>query len=365
MKFQKLTSLLLCAILLACTGLNAAEEAKKSSILDSKSLDALKKQVAEKINADTLLAWIPDVVATYGDNKKITGDQVRKLIKPNLEAALKQGMSVKDISIDQLKSFSRFLVENLIASDLLANLASKEGIVADTKAILQQMEGFKKQVGEEAFKAQIKESGVSEKELVDKMAQMQQINKYIMNKVVITDAELKARYDSYGPTAFTNLKASHILAMFPEANTGKEPTEADKKKAMEKITAAKKALESGKAFADVAKEFSDCPSKEQGGDLGTFHPGDMVPEFEKALDGMKAGEIKGPVETKFGYHIIKAGEKSITPFEQAKEGLKQELTQQKAGQIYNELSSKLLAESNVKHFIEAPKQQPDAAPATK
>ena len=252
MKLKKLTSPLLCAILLACTGLNAADEAKKSSILNaadeakkssilnSKSLDALKKQVAESINVDTLLAWIPDVVATYGDNKKITGDQVRKLIKPNLEAALKQGMSIKDISMDQLKSFSRFLVENLIATDLLANLASKEGIVADANAILQQMESFKKQVGEEAFKTQLKESGVTEKELVDKMTQMQQINKYIMNKVVITDAELKARYDSYGATAFTNLKASHILAMFPEANNGKEPTEADKKKAMDKITAAKK-----------------------------------------------------------------------------------------------------------------------------
>lgn len=63
-------------------------------------------------------------------------------------------------------------------------------------------------------------------------------------------------------------------------------------------------LHEGKKFSDLAKEYSECDSAEKGGSLGRFPSGSMVAEFEKALYQMKEGEIKGPIKTKFGYHII-------------------------------------------------------------
>lgn len=66
-----------------------------------------------------------------------------------------------------------------------------------------------------------------------------------------------------------------------------------------------KKLADGKSFEQLAKDFSQCSSSSQGGDLGEFSKGMMVPAFEKALLLLKADEISGIVRTQFGYHIIK------------------------------------------------------------
>ncbi len=66
-----------------------------------------------------------------------------------------------------------------------------------------------------------------------------------------------------------------------------------------------KRLADGEEFAAVAKRFSSCPSGKNGGDLGWFGKGQMVPEFEKAAFENDAGKVVGPVKTQFGYHVIK------------------------------------------------------------
>lgn len=63
-------------------------------------------------------------------------------------------------------------------------------------------------------------------------------------------------------------------------------------------------IEGGAEFADMAKEHSQCPSKAQGGALGEFGPGQMVPEFDKVVFSAEVGKVHGPVKTQFGYHLI-------------------------------------------------------------
>ncbi|KZL19315.1 putative peptidyl-prolyl cis-trans isomerase Cbf2 precursor [Pseudovibrio axinellae] len=80
------------------------------------------------------------------------------------------------------------------------------------------------------------------------------------------------------------------------------------------------------AFADMAKEYSACPSKEAGGNLGQLTKGSTVPEFEAALQLMQAGQMtEQPIETKFGYHVIFLNRKiegKAMPFENVEETIK-------------------------------------------
>lgn len=68
--------------------------------------------------------------------------------------------------------------------------------------------------------------------------------------------------------------------------------------------ALKSEIENGADFAVIAKKHSSCPSGAQGGDLGEFGPGMMVPEFDKVVFSAPVGEVQGPVKTQFGYHLL-------------------------------------------------------------
>lgn len=72
----------------------------------------------------------------------------------------------------------------------------------------------------------------------------------------------------------------------------------------EQCLALKKEIESGADFAAVARENSLCPSSRNGGDLGEFGPGQMVPEFDKAVFSSDVGVVIGPIKTQFGYHLL-------------------------------------------------------------
>jgi peptidyl-prolyl cis-trans isomerase C len=107
---------------------------------------------------------------------------------------------------------------------------------------------------------------------------------------------------------------------------------AKKEEARKKIESVQEKLKAGGDFAALAKELSDCPSKEKGGDLGYFGKGQMVKPFEDAALALKPGETSGIVETQFGYHIIKLVEiktEGIMPYTEVKDQLTQYLKQEK------------------------------------
>ena len=66
----------------------------------------------------------------------------------------------------------------------------------------------------------------------------------------------------------------------------------------------KNEIEAGTDFAESAKKYSKCPSGTEGGSLGEFHPGQMVPEFDKVVFNEEIRKVHGPVKTQFGYHLI-------------------------------------------------------------
>ncbi|WP_280776085.1 peptidylprolyl isomerase [Rhizobium sp. SG_E_25_P2] len=139
-------------------------------------------------------------------------------------------------------------------------------------------------------------------------------NAYFKKHVVdaVTDADVKARYETEikAMPKQEEVRARHILV-----------------KTEDEAKAVLKALGEGKDFAELAKEKSTDPNKSDGGDLGYFRKGQMVPEFETAAFAMQKGEVsKAPIKTQFGWHVIQVEDKRIAPpppFEQVKDQVRQ------------------------------------------
>lgn len=141
--------------------------------------------------------------------------------------------------------------------------------------------------------------------------------------VKVDEAEVKQFYEEHKSelVAGDTVEASHILV--------------DTEEKANEIAADIKA---GKiSFEDAAKQYSSCPSSAEGGALGEFGRGQMVPEFDTAVFSMEIGEISGPVQTQFGYHLIKlTGKKeaAAVPFEQIKAQLTQQVLAEKQQKAY-------------------------------
>ena len=145
----------------------------------------------------------------------------------------------------------------------------------------------------------------------------------VVDNIQVTDADAKAFYDAH-PEQFVgeeSVNASHILV-----------------DSEEKAQEIKAQIESGSiSFEDAAKENSSCPSSEQGGNLGDFGRGQMVPEFDQACFSMEVGTISAPVKTQFGYHLIRLNSKSAgeaIAYDAIKDQLKQKLLAEKQQAAY-------------------------------
>ena len=147
----------------------------------------------------------------------------------------------------------------------------------------------------------------------------------VLSGISVSDKELEAYYEDnkhrFGGGETVN--ASHILVDSEE-------------KALEILAA----IKSGEiSFEDAAKEHSSCPSGQRGGELGDFGRGQMVPEFDKAVFEMEIGETtETPVQTQFGYHLIKLNsksEESAPAFEEVRPQLYEMLLREKQHKAYD------------------------------
>ena len=147
----------------------------------------------------------------------------------------------------------------------------------------------------------------------------------VISAVTVSDKEIEAYYEEnknqFGGGETVN--ASHILVDSEE-------------KALELLAK----IKAGEiSFEDAAKENSSCPSKENGGNLGDFGKGQMVPEFDEAVFAMEVGAISdAPVKTQFGYHLIKLNDKKESetmPFAEIKDEIKEGLLGEKRRAAYD------------------------------
>src|SRR5919198_2270563 len=263
-----------------------------------------------------------EVVATYKSHTLTSGQLTKELDR----------LPVPSRSYLSSPERKRQFVENLVMNDLLYEEGRGAGYDRD--------EDIERQVND------------MRKRLV-----VQRVMRQYQNPPTITDEQVRAYYDQ-NPTLYstTQIHASHILVK--DEDTARQ------------ILAEVKAHP--EKFADLAREKStDTTSAAKGGDLGTFSPGRMVPEFDKVAFALKPGEISDVVKTQYGYHIIMVTERKDgepRPFDQVKEqiraALRSRMVQDQVQGHLDELkkAADLKVDENALARITPPAPAPPATP---
>lgn len=176
----------------------------------------------------------------------------------------------------------------------------------------------------------------SQMERLQKEFLTQMMMNKILSEVTVTEDEAKKHYEE-NTQMFSepeNVSAKHILTK----------TEEDCKKIKEEITSG------AISFEEAARKYSECPSKDNNGDLGAFARGMMVPEFEEVAFNLTVGEVSDVVKTQFGYHLIKVEEKneaSVQNFDEIKDGVINQLIRERQERKYLDLIKDLRGKYSV------------------
>ena len=240
----------------------------------------------------------------------------------------------KQLTPEKQKEFDQQALNQLTSAELLYQAGQKMPVKDLDKQIEDKISQSKKRFPtEQDYKNAIKALDMTESDLREYTSRDLIISNYVQrsfaSKISISDEESKKFYDQ-NIDKFKqpeSVRASHILI-----GVEAKATDADKKKAREKAETMRRDLAGGADFSKLAKEYSTCPSSQQGGDLGYFGRGQMVPAFEQVAFTLKPNEISDVVETQFGYHIIKVVDKkeaSTTPYKDIKVRIDDYLKNQK------------------------------------
>jgi len=272
------------------------------------------------------------------------------------------------ITPDQKYGIQKMLLDNMVAIELLTQEAKKAGVATtddDVNAAIKAQYPKK-----EDFDKVIKENGLTEAEARDELKKGITVHKFlekeIAAKIQVDDAEIKKFYDSNKDRFKVpdQVRASHII-LKTKAIEGSPEAEKENMENKAKLTALRKdIMDKKKDFATAAKEVSEDPSKENGGDLGFFSRDRMIPEFTKVAFSLKPGTISEPFKTSFGYHIMMVTEKQAAhqrSFDEAKGYIKQVLVRQKSGAKVQEYVENLKKTAKITSFLVEP--APAAVPA--
>ncbi len=185
----------------------------------------------------------------------------------------------------------------MISNEIIRQEAEKADIEITQEELDAELAEYEEQYGgAEGFAAALEGSGLTKEDLEEEMKNFLRIEKLIGPEIEITDEAIETYFkenkETLGQSA--TVEASHILT-----ETKEQAEEVAQK------------LADGEDFAELAAEYSvDTANAENGGELGSFGKGEMAPEFEEAAFAMKPGEVSDPVQTDFGYHIIKVTDKT-------------------------------------------------------
>jgi len=283
---------------------------------------------------------------------KVNGKEINvAMLNQQLNAMMQQ--YAQQVPPEQLSKLQPMLrqqaVAALINQELLLEAADKEGISPSDDEINAEIEKIVAQFpSREEFDAQLARAGVTEADLRRDLSRNLKIQTLVDKQIPegdeVTDEAVETFYaeNSQQFQQPEQVEASHILIKFAPEDT--EEQKAEKRAKLDEI---KKQIDEGADFSQLATDNSDdVGSAANGGDLGYFGRGMMIPAFEEVAFALGTGEVSDIVETEFGYHLIEVTgrkEAGVVPLEEVKDEVALYLGNQKQQKVVGEYLQDLRA----------------------
>jgi len=245
------------------------------------------------------------------NGREISADAVQFELDRLVRFYTSHGMTIDEVRRNLPKLRDKAL-EQAIGAKLLLDRASQLDLPVGAKEIDDEVAKVVAQVGgEENFRKALAAQNLSEGDFRRELEKGARVNKLVEQACAgVAEPTEKEVADFYEAHKAEYVEEPKVLCQHILVKAGEDSLPEAKSAALDKIMAIRERVVSGGDFAEEAKKHSDCPSGRDGGSLGWFGRGMMVPEFDKAAFEMKKGEVSGVVTTQFGYHIIyKADEK--------------------------------------------------------
>ncbi len=282
-----------------------------------------------------LLAAEPDDTVAMVNGQAISRLVYDREINGFLRRMAQSGRQPSSINMESAR---QQVVDNLVAGELLYQESQRLNIAATPSEVDAQVASFRSRfddmakLNEALTKADLTDAGL--RDIIMRQTSIRKlINQEIAGKIQINDKTAKTYYTEHQDLFHRphRVKASHILIKV-EADDTPEMRQTAQRRAED---VRKKAL-AGEDFAKLARQYSEGPSKSNGGDLGLFTRDQMVPPFADAAFALKPGETSSVVETPFGYHVIRVTEnqpEGVAPFEAVSANITARLRQEEMNRL--------------------------------
>lgn len=295
-----------------------------------------------------------DIVAEV-NGTKLTREQLDQKVDQYKSMFEMQGFQFDgDEGKEMLALLERESLNQLIMETVLYDEAKKHNISVSKEEIQASYDEIVAPYGEKAFKEMLKQQNLTEKQIkadIELMLLQNRLFDKLTAEVTIGDEQVKNYYNAHKED-LVQYRASHIL-ITPDENA--EDQDEANRQAKAKAESLIKELNQGADFAQLAKDNSTDGSAANGGDLGQYFTRKESPyitEFTEAAVSLAVGEhTQEPVETIFGYHIIKLTDKKES-FEELKDDLQARLEKEEKNKLFDEYFAKAMDEAEIINYLE-------------
>lgn len=251
----------------------------------------------------------------------------------------------KKYTKEELKTEETQYLDYLTLNNAIYEIATKEGVTIDDQSVYESYSTIIDKLSESLYMNEeqiLKKFKLDKNEILESLRIDYIVTKYLESNSQVSDEEALEYYNN-NTEEFIQYKASHIL-ISNQDRSGNELLDSEKELAKQEALSILDRVNNGESFEELAKKYSEDGSSSDGGDLGYFEKGDMVENFQKAIEEIEVGELNpNIVETPYGYHIVKKTDELKKPFENCKEDILTALSYEKQ----TDLIKKIREESDI------------------